>query len=98
METSKHNLWRWVRGGLALFLALAFVGVAHSSAGRVVVDHSTSPPTLHVVGQVTGTLIASVIALFALASIYVGMWKRWSFEIVGWVILIAFIFAGMIFS
>jgi len=33
----------------------------------------------------------------ALACIYIAMWKRWDFEIVGWALLDIF-FAGMAFS
>ena len=98
MEISRHNYLRWIRGLLAVLLAYIFVGVAYSSAGKIVTDRSTTPPTHHIVGQFSGTLPALGIALFALGCIYVGMWKRWAFEIVGWVILLAFIFAGMIFS
>jgi hypothetical protein len=98
MEISRHNYWRWVRGVLAALLAYIFVGVAYSGAGKIVTDRSTTPPTHHIVGQFSGTLPAIGVALIALACIYIGMWKRASFEIVGWVILLAFVFAGMIFS
>jgi hypothetical protein len=93
-----HTFWRPMRGVLALALAYLFVATAFNGTGRIVTDTSTSPPTHQIVGQIRDTLPAIGIAAFALASISIGMWKRWSFEIVGWAVLLAFIAGGLILS
>jgi hypothetical protein len=83
---------------LAVFLVYVFVGMVFSGAGWIIADHSTTPPTLHIVGQFRDTLPAIVIAFISLVCIHIGIWKRRALEIVGWGILLAFIFAGMIFA
>jgi hypothetical protein len=95
MEHSSHTWWFWTRAVLAAILAALVVAIALPSAGRVVIDSSTTPPTHHAVWGVREYLPSVGLALFSLACIYVGMWKRWSFEIVGWTLLLVFIFVGM---
>ena len=90
MEDSKRNWWWWVRGILAVLLAALLVGIALPSTGRVVVDG----PRAHAVWGVRECLPPVGLAVFSLACIFIGMWKRWAFEIVGWAILLTFILAA----
>ena len=90
MEDSKRSWWWWTRGVLAALLAALLVGVALPSAGRNVVDG----PGAHAVWGIRECLPPVGIALVSLACIFTGMWKRWAFEIVGWVILVVFILAA----
>src|SRR5712691_455087 len=95
MEHSGHSWWRWIRGILALVLTTILLAMALPGVGRIVVDPSTTPPARHVVWGVWECFPSVGLAVFSLASIYIGMWKRRSFEIVGWVILLLCISAGM---
>jgi hypothetical protein len=90
-----QNWWLWVRGALAIMLAYLLSALAVIHAGHIVTNASTTPPTHHIVGRFSGSLPGVGVALFSLACIYVSMWKRWDFEIVGWVLLLVFIFAGI---
>jgi len=94
MQDSNRSWWWWTRGVLAFILAALLVAIAVPSAGRIVVDHSAAPPVRHVVWGVRECLPSVGLALFSLACILVGMWKRWAFEIVGWAILVVFILAS----
>ena len=76
---------------MAAVLALLLVAIILPSAGHPVIDRSVEPPTRQVVWGVRECFPAFAIALGSLAFIYVGMWKRWSIEGVGWSILIGFI-------
>jgi hypothetical protein len=87
--------WRWARRYLAIVLALFLCAIIPGSAGRVVADHSTTPPTHHVVGQFRDSVIAIGLVLLSVAFVFLGTWKHWSFEIVGWLIL-AFFYYGVI--
>ena len=95
MHHSKGTWWRWVRGGLALILAYFLAALAVMHAGRIVTDTSATLPTHHIVGRFSGSLPGVGIAIFSLVCIYVGMWKRWDFEVVGWVLLVVFVFGGI---
>jgi len=90
MERSKHSWWWWTRGVLAVVLATLLVGIALPSAGRIVVHG----PMAHASWGIREWLPSVGLSLFSLACIFVGMWKRWAFEIVGWAILIVFILAA----
>ena len=84
---------------MAVFLAYVFVGSVFKGGHEIIVDHSTTPPTPHIIGQFRDTLPAILIAVLSLFCIHIGLWKRKAFdEIVGWMILLGFIFAGMIFA
>ena len=70
-------------------MAAVLLRMALPEAVKVVVDRSTDPPTREIIW---GTSLSSVGAAFiSLACIYISMWKRWEFEIVGWTVLIVFI-------
>ena len=75
---------------LAVVLATLLVSIALPSAGRIVVNG----PTAHATWGIRECLPSVGLALFSLACIFFGMWKRWAFEIVGWAILIVFILAA----
>jgi cell division protein FtsW (lipid II flippase) len=91
----RENWWRWVRGLLALLLAYLVIGAAVMHSGRIVWDTSVNPPTHQIVERMPGILVGIAIAVFALACVFVSMWKRWDFEVVGWVLLLVFVFLGM---
>ena len=95
MGQLRQNWWRWTRGGLALFLGYLLIALAIMHAGHIVTDTSMTPPTHHIVGRFSGSLLGVGIALFSLVCIFISMWKRWDFEIVGWVLLIVIVFAGI---
>lgn len=95
MGRSGLNRRQWGRGLAAIVLALFLVAMGSQHTGRVVIDRSTSPPTSTVVGGTVGTVSLSGIALVSLICIFVSMWKRWDFEIVGWVILIVGVIVGV---
>ena len=89
MALAKHSWWWRTRGALAALLASLLLGMALPDAVEVVVDPSTTPATREVIW---GASLSSVgAALISLGCIYVSMWKRWEFEIVGWILLIMFI-------
>ena len=90
MQRADNRWWRWMRGVLAAVLALLLVAIILPSAGRPVIDRSTEPPTHRVVWGVWECLPAFGIAVGSLAFVYVGMWKRWAIEGIGWAILISF--------
>jgi cell division protein FtsW (lipid II flippase) len=91
----RKNWWRWLRGLMACLLAYMVIGLALVHSGRIVFDTTVTPPTHQIVGRMPGILLGVAIAAFALASIFVSMWKRWDFEIVGWVLLLVFILVGI---
>jgi hypothetical protein len=93
MRESYRNWWWWTRGILAVLLATLLVATALPSAGRIVVDH-TGAARPHVVWGVRECSPSIGLALAALVCIFVGMSKRWDFEIVGWAILVVFILAS----
>ena len=69
-------------------LAVVLGAIILPSAGRPIVDNSTQPPAHRVVWGVRECFPAFGIALGSLACVYVGMWKKWALEGVGWTILI----------
>jgi len=78
----------WRRGCLAMILALFVMVVALPNAGKVVVDHTTTPPTLHVEGFFTQGAVIVALALFpVLCILFIG--RRWLFaEVAGWLVLL----------
>jgi hypothetical protein len=91
MEMRENKWWLWGRAVLAAVLALLLVAIILPSAGRPVIDRSVEPPTHQVVWGVRECLPAFAIAIGSLSCIYVGMWRRWAIEGVGWTILLVFI-------
>lgn len=94
MEPIDNSSWRWTRGILAVVLAMLLLGIALPGTGRIVVDQSTLPPTHHIIRGVRDWLPVVGTALFSLTFIFVGMWKRWDVEIVGWALLLVYIVAS----
>lgn len=93
MQGSSCNWLFWTRGILAVLLATMLVSIAIPSAGRIVIDPS-NPARPHVVWGFREYFPSVALSLFSLGCIFVGMWKGWAFEIVGWAILGAFILAS----
>ena len=87
MKQTEHRGWIWARCALALFLALLFLGIALPDMGRVVIDHSTTPPTTHVVGQLRDSLIAVGVTAVPLTLILVGTFRRSQLATSGWILL-----------
>ena len=85
----------WVRWALAVFLVLVFLGVILPSTGHVVIDHTTTPPTPHIVGRIQGSLIAIAVAVVPLALIYIGTFRRSPLAIPGWILLAVLIVIGI---
>ncbi len=83
MEQTEHRGWMWGRCALAVFLALMFLGIVLPNTGRVVIDHTTTPPTPHIVGRVQGSLIAIVVAAVPLALVCIGTFRRSQLAIPG---------------
>jgi len=79
-----------MRGVVAVVMATFLVSITIPGAGKIVVDG----PTAHATWGVRECLPSIGIALCSLACIFIGMWKRWGFEIVGWVILVVNILAS----
>lgn len=77
----------WLRGSLALLLALFVIAVALPNSGRVVIDRTTLPQTAHIEGRVSESVIIVVLALSPVVCI-VFLGRRWRVaEGVGWIIL-----------
>jgi len=62
----------WARCALALLMALLFLGIVLPNLGRVIIDRSTTPPTLHIVERTRDSLIAVGIAAVPLALVLIG--------------------------
>jgi hypothetical protein len=85
-----------IRGICALLLAVFVLALVLPHTGKLEIDYSTNPPTPHIVGRLSGSILAVGCVLFSLSCIYVSMWRRWDFEIVGWVLLILPAFTVML--
>jgi len=97
MEQSGHSWWRWTRGTLAIVLTLLLIGLVFSCSSRVVTYRLHQPLTYDFMGRLQDSLPGIALALVSLGCVFLGMWKRWDFEIVGWVLLIVFILVGIVF-
>jgi hypothetical protein len=91
MMNHARGWWWWTRGVVAVLLAVLLVAVALPSAGRMVVDASTSPPTPRAVWGFWQCFASVGPAAASLACIFVSMWRRWDSEIIGWVLLVVLI-------
>ena len=87
MDKNSHDNWKWVRCTLALVMALFFRGVVFPNLGRVVVDHSTVPPTRRIVRGSLDTSVAAGIAGVPLALVLFGTFRRSQVATVGWISL-----------
>ena len=87
MEQTEHRGWMWGRCALAVFLALMFLGIVLPNTGRVVFDHTTTPPTPHIVGRIRDSLIAVGMAVVPLTLVLIGTFRRSQLAIPGWILL-----------
>ena len=87
MEQTKHRGWMWARCALALLLALLSLSIVLPNAGRIVIDHSTTPPTPLVVDRVRDCLIAVGAVAVSLTLICIGTFRRSQLAIPGWILL-----------
>ncbi len=91
MMNHHRGWWWWTRGVVAVLLAALLVAFALPSAGRMVVDASTSPPTHRAVWGFWECFASVGPVAISLACILVSMWRRWDSEIIGWVLLVVLI-------
>ena len=86
MEQAEHRGWMW-QFGLACFVAFLILAIGIPYMGRIEIDHSTTPPTTHIVGRLRDslTLIGFVAVPFVL--ILVGIVRRSWLAIPGWILL-----------
>ena len=71
MEMTKHRFWCLARGAFALLLAIVLAAGCIGHSGFRL-GHAS---------------FVFAYMLVAVGSIYVSIWKRWDFEIVGWALL-----------
>ena len=86
MEQSEHRGWMW-QFGLACFMVLLILGIGLPNTGRVVIDHTTTPPTPHIVGRVRDCLVLIGVAAVPFVLILVGIFRRSWLAIPGWILL-----------
>jgi hypothetical protein len=91
MDSARSSI-PWLRGSFALLLGLFVVAVALPNAGKVVIDHTTSPPTPRVEGLVTMSFIIVALGVLPAACIFF-LGRRWIFaEVIGWLLLAYLVF------
>lgn len=78
----------WGRCVSATLVAAFFLAVEMPNTGRVVRDSTTTPPTFHIVGRVSGSLLVIAMAAVPLALVFIGIFRRSQIEIPGWILLI----------
>jgi hypothetical protein len=81
----------WGRCVLATLVAVFFLAVMLPNTGRVVRDPTTTPPTFHIVGIVSGSLLVIALAAVPLALVFIGVFRRSQIEIAGWILVIVLI-------
>lgn len=85
----------WRHCVVAVFVALLFLGIVLPNTGRVVVDHTTTPPTAHIVDRVRDSLIAIGMAVVALALVIIGTFRHSQMAIPGWILLAVLVMIAM---
>ena len=88
MQQIEHRGWLWGKCALAVLLALIFLGIIIPNTGRIVIDHTTTPPTPHVVGRLSGVLLALSFAAVSLGLVLIGTFRRSQVSVVGWILLV----------
>jgi hypothetical protein len=96
MGQSEQKGWHWGRGSLAVLLSILFLGIVLPNTGRVVLDHTTTPPTAHIVGRVRDSFILIGMVTVPLVCILLGMFRWPRIEIIGWVLLVVLV--GLAFT
>lgn len=71
------------------FHGALFLGIVLPNMGRVIVDHSTTPPTLHIVRRTRDILKAVGMAAVPLALVFIGTFRRSQLALLGWILLAA---------
>jgi hypothetical protein len=94
MEEVKFKI-RWGRVAIAALLSLIFFAVIFPNLGRVVIDHSTTPPTFILKDRLKQITLWVAILLVPLACIVFGGRRFW-LELIGWVLLAGLYFCLMI--
>ena len=87
MEKSKSKI-SWVRIAAAAILAFLFLSILIPNTGRIVVDHSTNPPTYLIKDRPQHIVMLVVILLVPLNCIYFGARRFPILELIGWVLLV----------
>lgn len=96
MNLTGNGISKGARSILALFMMLLFLGSVIPNLGRVVVDHSTTPPTPHIVGQLAASLTAVGIAAVPFALVVIGTFRRVPVAIPGWIALAVLVLISLI--
>ena len=90
MEYPNQKGWLWAHCAVALFVALLLLAMVLPNTGRIVVDHTTMPPTPHIVGRLHGSLVLIGIAAVPLLLIIMGVFFRRSWLVIpGWILMAA---------
>ena len=72
---------------MAVALTTFWIGVVLPNCGHGVVDETTTPPTIHIVGVVRDRVIVIATAAVPLALILIGTLRRSRLSIPGWTLL-----------
>jgi hypothetical protein len=86
MEKPRFKI-SWGRLIAAVLLSFLFLGILIPNTGRIVVDHSTIPPTFLIKDRPQQICGIVAILLIPLACIYFGSRRFW-LEFIGWVFLV----------
>ena len=87
MEKTKHKIGWW-RASFAAVLSFLFLAILIPNTGRIVVDRSTTPPTLTIADRPQQIAMLVGVLLIPLACIVVGARRRHAVEFVGWIVLV----------
>jgi len=85
MEKSRFKIG-WGRLSVAVLLSLLFLAMIIPNLGRVVVDHSTTPPTFIIKDRPQQIAMFVGILLVPVACIFFGARRFW-LEFIGWALL-----------
>ncbi len=77
----------WWRCVLAALLAAVFLGIVIPNSGQVVIDRSTTPPAVHIVGRAVACWVAGAAVAVPLALVCLGTIRRSRLAIPGWILL-----------
>jgi hypothetical protein len=86
MNQTEHRGWMW-QFGLAFFKAFLVLGIGLPNTGRIVIDHTTTPPTTHIVGRSHDSLILIGAVAVPLVLILAGIFRRSWLAVPGWILL-----------
>jgi hypothetical protein len=86
----------WGECALAVLAALLFLAIVLPNAGRIALDHSTTPPTMHIVGRARDSLVLIGVVAVPLVLVLIGTLRRSWLATPGWILLAVLL--GMAFT